>query len=364
MPPVANLPTPDFTFDPDGPGSCIAGVRPKRKHSYRLDAETASGKFIVHNYGHGGAGITLSWGCAARVRHIVQQHLATSHDTAVAVLGAGVMGLTSATLLRELGLNVTIFAERMPADTTSFKAGGQWAVSVVEFEGKEQELKGILKTAYTTFKNSIGKGFGVSERPNYTAEPSHNLDVVEQLVPGLLPPRVSLPRLPFEGHTKPGFEYKTLLIEPPVFLPRLEADLKSGGVAIVKKTFNSKSEVLALTQKIIINCTGFGAKALWNDPQMVPIKGQLALLKPQSNLQYLYGQDGYMFPRADHVVIGGTFEEGVNNEVPSKNVCKGLVDHIASLFGKAPPTPKLDIHIHHPDNLPKVNPAMPAAPDV
>jgi hypothetical protein len=39
----------------------------------------------------------------------------------------------------------------------------------VEFSGKEQEFKGIIKTAYTTFKASIGQGFGVSERSNFTA---------------------------------------------------------------------------------------------------------------------------------------------------------------------------------------------------
>ena len=68
MPATPNLPTPNFTFNPNAPGACIAGVRPYRSGSYRLDAETISGKFIVHNYGHGGAGITLSWGCAAKVR--------------------------------------------------------------------------------------------------------------------------------------------------------------------------------------------------------------------------------------------------------------------------------------------------------
>jgi hypothetical protein len=47
---------------------CIAGVRPFRNGSYRLEAETIGSKFIVHNYGHGGAGITLSWGCAAKGR--------------------------------------------------------------------------------------------------------------------------------------------------------------------------------------------------------------------------------------------------------------------------------------------------------
>jgi glycine/D-amino acid oxidase-like deaminating enzyme len=114
-----------------------------------------------------------------------------------------------------------------------------------------------------------------------------------------------------------------------------------------------------LTQNIVINCTGLGAMTLWNDPKVVPIKGQLAMLPAQLNLQYLYGQDGYMFPRADHVVIGGTFEVGVNDETVDKFVCQGLVDHIKSLFGKAPVKPLPDIHIHHPDNAPIVNPAMP-----
>ncbi len=361
MPATPNLPTPDFTYDPDVAGSCIAGVRPYRNHSYRLDAETASGKFIVHNYGHGGAGITLSWGCAAKVRDIVQKHLVTSHDRNAAILGAGVMGMTAATLLLDLGLNVTIYSDRKPADTTSSKAGGQWAVSVIEFQGKEKELAGIIRTAYTTFKSSIGQGFGVSERPNYTATRSHNLDVVLQLVPGLIPKPVSLPRMPFEGHSKPGWEYQTLLIEPPIFLARLEADLKARGVAFVQKKFASRSDVLtSLTQTIVVNCTGLGAMKLWNDPKMVPIKGQLAMLPAQPNLQYLYGQDGYMFPRADHVVIGGTFELGVNNETVDKAVCRSLVDHIKSLFGKGPVKPLPDIHIHHPDNLPIVNPAVPS----
>jgi D-amino-acid oxidase len=228
MPPPAtpNLPTPDFTFDPNAPGACIAGVRPFRNGSYRLEGLTISNKFFVHNYGHGGAGITLSWGCAAKVRDIVKAHLAGSHETKVAVLGAGVMGLTAATRLLDLGLQVTIDSDRLPAQTTSAKAGGQRAVSVVEYEGKKAELTSIIKIAYKTFKDSIGQGFGVYERPNYTASPSHNLDVVEELAPGLIPPRKSLSRMPFEGHTKPGFVYQTLLIEPPVFLARLEADLR------------------------------------------------------------------------------------------------------------------------------------------
>ncbi|WP_342725083.1 FAD-dependent oxidoreductase [Bradyrhizobium sp. B097] len=356
-----NLPTPDFAFDPDQPGACIAGVRPYRNGSYRLDAETISQSFIVHNYGHGGAGITLSFGCAAKVRDIVSDHLAASRGvTEAAVLGAGVMGLTAATLLLDLGLKVTVYSDRAPLETTSAKAGGQWAVSVVEFAGKERELTDIVKSAYRAFKDRIGQGFGVFERPNYTATRAHNLDIVLQLAPGLIPPRQPLQRLPFAHHTKPGFVYQTLLIEPPVLLARLKADLDQRGVSFVSKRFVNRSDILAsVPQPIIVNCTGLGSMTLWSDTKMMPIKGQLALLRPQPVLQYLYGQNGYLFPRSDHVVIGGTFEPGVNNETPDKAVCQGLVDHVASLFGKAPARPLPDIHIHNPVHAPIVNPAIP-----
>src|SRR5262249_29731262 len=156
--------------------------------------------------------------------------------------GAGVMGMTAATLLRGLGLTVKIYSDRKPNETTSSKAGGQWAVSVVEFGGKEQELGEIIRASYTTFKNSIGQGFGVS--PNYTATRSHNLDIVLQLAPGLIPDPVPLPRMPFEGHTQPGFEYQPLLVEPPIFLPRLESDLRANQVDFVHKKFTNRSHIL------------------------------------------------------------------------------------------------------------------------
>src|SRR5258708_24460061 len=123
MPATTNLATPDFTFDPNQPGACIAGVRPYRNGSYRLDAETISNKFFVHNYGHGGAGITLSWGCASKVRDVVKSHLVGSPDTKVAVLGAGVVGLAAPTLLAGLGPAVTLQSDAPPLETTSSKAG-------------------------------------------------------------------------------------------------------------------------------------------------------------------------------------------------------------------------------------------------
>jgi D-amino-acid oxidase len=100
---------------------------------------------------------------------------------------------------------------------------------------------------------------------------------------------------------------------------------------------------------------------LFSDTKMTPIKGQLAMLPPEPALQYLYGQNGYLSPRADHVIIGGTFEVGVNSETPDKALCQSLVDQIKAQFGKAPAMPMPDVHIHHPDHAPIVNPAIPVA---
>jgi glycine/D-amino acid oxidase-like deaminating enzyme len=354
MPPTPNLPTPDFTFDPNAPGACIAGVRPFRKGSYRLEAETIGSKFIVHNYGHGGAGITLSWGCAAKVADLVKTRVTSSHDTKVAVLGAGVMGMTAASRLLDLnlGLTVTIYAKDVWQNTTSAVAGGQWAVSKVNFKkdaaGKEQ-LRQILVEAFTTIKNN--SNFGVSELPNFNGAMSPNLETVLSVAPGLLPPRVDLDRLPFDGPPRPGFKYMTLLVEPPIFLSKLDASLHARGVQFKSMTFKDLPRVLALSENIIVNCTGFGSKALFGDNGLVPIKGQLARLHPQLNLQYLFGRgDGYLFPRKDAVIVGGTFEMGTNNTTPSKAKCKQLVEIMKSNFGLAPKKALPAWHIHHPQH--------------
>jgi D-amino-acid oxidase len=362
MPPGVDLPTPDFTFDPTAPGACVAGVRPYRKRSYRLDHEMAGDKFLVHNYGHGGAGITMSWGCAQQVHDLVAGRIATTHDTSAAVLGAGVMGLTAATLLTELGLEVTTYSDRKPVDTTSHKAGGQWAVSVVEY-AHEQELKKILTDSYTRFRCELGPQFGVYERPNYTHERTKNFDVVLQLCPGLIPEPVPLTRMPFQGHTRPGYEYRTLLIEPPVFLARLENDLRRRGVIFLERRFDSRADILAtVPHDVIVNCTGMGAKNLFNDAEMQPIKGQLAMLPVQTNLGYLYSGDGYLFPRSDHVVIGGTYEENVADEDVSQAVCKNVVKYMAAHFGVVPPMPMPRIHINHPDHAAVYDPVLPSGP--
>jgi hypothetical protein len=171
------------------------------------------------------------------------------------------------------------------------------------------------------------------------------------LAPGLLPARVDLDRMPFAGHTGPGHEYRTLLVEPPVLLPRLEADLRGRGVTFVRRHFADAADVFAaVPEEVVVDCTGLGAGALWQDPQVVPVRGHLAMLPAQPALDYLYGGNGYLFPRTDHVVIGGTVDWGVDDETPDPVRCAGLVRYLAGLFGVTAPVPLPADHVAHPGN--------------
>ena len=70
-------------------------LRPFRAAGPRLDVERVGDKTVVHNYGHGGSGWSLSWGSSG----IAVEKAMAAGERDVAVIGCGALGLTSAILL-------------------------------------------------------------------------------------------------------------------------------------------------------------------------------------------------------------------------------------------------------------------------
>ena len=100
-----------------------------------------------------------------------------------------------------------------------------------------------------------------------------------------------------------------MLIEPPVYMNALLRDFYTAGGKVVVKEFRSREEIASLPEPIIINCTGLGSKALFDDAVLIPVRGQLEVLLPQPEIDYCYlSDDFYMFPRRDGIILGGTFE--------------------------------------------------------
>jgi D-amino-acid oxidase len=292
VPLLGGKPVPDPNFGSLAHEPYVAGVRPHRDGGVRLSLEpafdTATGKkFLIHNYGHSGAGITLSFGCATVVGDYLQNDILPQLTSAkprpsVAIMGCGVIGLTVAAELRRRWpqLPITIYAQDTDiTKTVSFRAGGQFAPSQIWKEYTQEDRKPILEDLIRRSHKAIlaipqkqRPDYGIDWRSNFTLDNDRAFDnytpkdVVAAPVKG---------RLPFKHLNINGCEYKTWLINPTILLPRLVRGL---GKSVPRKTANFTSEDQVrntLKENIIINCTGFGAGKLFGDMAVKPHRGHL-----------------------------------------------------------------------------------------
>jgi len=312
----------------------ICGLRPYRRSGFVVRPEKIGDTLIMHNYGHGGAGITLSWGTAKLAVDLGAQ----GYRGPVAVLGCGVVGLSTARLLQESGFAVTIYAKDLPPQTTS-NVGGGWWYPVTLFDAQyatpafSEQFAQACKYAFMRYQILVGPRYGVRWTPSYQlSQRAFNTtgDFSKQGVVGSLTPEfrdLAGTDTPFRGYEF-ARQFDTMLIEPSIYLPAMMEDFQVAGGKIVVRDFSSPAEVAALPEKLVFNCTGLGAKALFNDTELTPVKGQLTFLLPQPEVEYSVIYSGlYMFSRHDGIVLGGTHDEGnwsleVDNQVRDEIVAK------------------------------------------
>jgi D-amino-acid oxidase len=314
---MANAPVRQRRFakvlvSPDRVIRSIAGLRPFRPSGFVVRADRFDERTVIHNYGHGGGGISLSWGSS-----MLAAELATATGSKrFAVIGAGVMGLTTARLLQDRGFEATIYAKDLPPDTTSNIAGGQWSPYTVSDANRttpeyQQQFERAARLANRHFQNLVGPTYGVRWIENYVLSerpfPAEQLDPIADLYYG--PALLASGEHPFAApHVR---RFTTLLVEPAIFLDALARDYLLRGGKIRVREFRSRDELVTLDEPVIVNCTGLGSRALFGDEELVPIKGQLAVLLPQPEIDYiLLAPQGYMFPRSDGILLGGTRDRG------------------------------------------------------
>lgn len=295
----------------------VVGLRPFRPSGFVVRAEKLGDTLVVHNYGHGGSGITLSWGTSKLAVDIGLQ----DHRGPVAVLGSGAVGLANARLLQEAGCDVTIYTKALPPETTSNIAGGQWFPAYLSDPAKRTDawnaqLLAAANYAYRRYQIMVGPRFGVRWMRNYYLS-HHEFNETgysgeQSPLRGMMP---EYRKLTPDEHPFSGFEfvrcYDTMIIEPPVYLAAMLDEFHINGGRIVVREMPDRAAIQALPEKLVFNCTGLGAKALFDDDELIPVKGQLTILLPQPEVQYAaIPGDLYMFPRSDGIVLGGTHEEG------------------------------------------------------
>ncbi|GAB5458579.1 MAG: hypothetical protein Hens3KO_16090 [Henriciella sp.] len=317
----------------------LVGLRPFRPTGPRLEAVKLGEKTVVHNYGHGGGGVSISWGVAEIASGMVR----AQGQGDVAVLGSGVVGLSTALELQRRGASVTIYASEFPPYTTSNVAGAMWhPTSMFDRSKVSAQTLEVLHTAsriaflrFIRYANDPRYGVywirqhALSDRPLGTRYPYMGGD---DLYPGLV--RNQGRPGPFRFAHWDG--YYTLMIDPDVYLRALVSDFRNAGGVMVQRAFEREQDVLSLPQASIVNCMGLGARAVFVDESIMPARGQLTFLLPQSDIDYGYSVNHrdrgllYTFPRKTGILLGGSFGRGDwNTEVDQAEVTRMVEGHAA-----------------------------------
>ena len=335
-------------------------LRPFRAAGPRLDVETVGDKRVVHNYGHGGSGWSLSWGSST----IAMRKAMEGGTREVAVIGCGALGLTSAILLQRAGAKVTIYAKDRTPQTRSFRATGQWSPDSrvadadrvdAGFPALWEDMARTSFAAHQTYLGLPGEPVSFHDRYNLADAPGSGA--------------ASSPPTPERPGAIRFAEYASRISDivphgrqltaeenpfPVAFARRgasmqfnvsdlahlLTSDFLAEGGKIEAMTFDTPADLSRLKEPVVVNCTGYGARALWKDETITPVRGQIAWLAAQPEVHYgLYYRHITVLPRPDGIAVqqlgdSDMWGYGLTDETPDRAEAEAAVATIAPLFGR------------------------------
>lgn len=320
------------------------GLRPYRESGFVVRAERLDDRTVIHNYGHGGAGMSLSWGTAALAADLAVDH----PERRAAVIGCGVAGLTTARMLQRRGFDVSIHAASLPPDTTSNMSFASFTPtsSLVAQSRRTPEwdaqFRRALDIAYRELQLLVGPRYGVSWMDDYAPTNTSSRDASNRgngagagTGGALLPSGYELARVELgEGEHPFGTRYArrqpTLRFEPTIYLDALMRDVLTFGGRIAVRSFATPRDLMSLPETLFVNCTGLGAKQLFGDEELTPIKGQLVILVPQPEVTYSIGT---MTPRSDGIVLGHVMQRGEWSLDVDETERRRVMEYHARIFG-------------------------------
>ena len=331
-------------------------LRPFRAAGPRIEAERIGHALVVHNYGHGGSGWSLSWGSGTLVLRMAMEDAPKE----IAVVGCGALGLTAAILAQEAGAKVTIYARDLLPDTRSARATGSFtpdsriALSDKAAPGFGDLWEEMARISFHRYRRYLGlPGNPVEWNDRY---------FLSDLAPGEAPPPPPPGALkfaeyherirdlmPFAQDMAPGTtpfptrnvrRGSTMMFNIADYGHTLMLDFLAAGGTFVRREFHDLSELGQLKEKVVINCPGYGARALCKDESVVPVRGQIGWLIPQPEVNYGVAYNGvFVLPRSDGVCVqrteGGDMR-GYNDdhEIVDRAESEEAVKIVAELYSR------------------------------
>lgn len=313
----------------------VCGLRPCRRGGLRIETERLGsvGKTIVHNYGHGGCGVTLGFGTAIEAADLVEREI--DQRAGVAVLGSGVVGLTSALELLERGYRVTVYADKMSVDTTTLLAGALWLPTGIEFGDTRERIDwfhGVLRASHQRFQEIDRAKFGVERLSVY--EPAYAPMEERYFNNGTVDAPELVERLPIAGPPRSGKVFRTDFIHTGVFLDALVAEITRLGGRFVERRFDSIKDLGTLDESVVVNAMALGSRIVFGDDAMYAARGILVHLKAQDLGYCVHDGYKYMFPRRDCLILGGCFLADDWNDQPDEAIAAEILAHHRRFFGQ------------------------------
>jgi glycine/D-amino acid oxidase-like deaminating enzyme len=327
-------------------------TRPFRAQGPRIEAQRLGAHTVIHNYGHGGSGWSLSWGSA---RQAVALALAT-RQRRIVVVGCGAIGLTSARVAQRAGLRVRILCDQRPPDVRSSAATGVWSPSSrictqdLATPDFTQRWELMARDSFRMLQSLLGlpgqpiewhDGYVLSDgsaglREEHASGEPHYAELSGLLRD--LRPRSQL----LQPHEHPFpvpqvRRYTQMVFNLPSYTKLLMDDFEREGGSIEQRHFDSPRQFAALPERTIINATGYGARALLGDESIVPVRGQTARLIPQPEVDYGLNWRGHnlsVVPRRDGLLVQAQAEGDYGNadDRPDRAASEAAVQRLASLF--------------------------------
>jgi glycine/D-amino acid oxidase-like deaminating enzyme len=343
-------------------------LRPFRAAGPRMDVERVRDKIVVHNYGHGGSGWSLSWGSAQVVvgkaleaTQTSQSHRSrTKHGTRqVAVIGCGALGLTAAITAQRAGLHVTIYARERPPFVRSSRATGSWtpdsrialtSTAPPEFASQWESMARASFAIYQSYLGMPGNPIEWTDRymlsdqthdervQQRQKDDSHGFAHYEDRLSDLTPQAQDLPSGSHPFPTKYVRRTTSLTFNVADYARQLIDDFVIAGGVIETREFHTPRDLAEVPEGVIINCTGYAARQLWSDESIVPVRGQIAWLIPQEGVNYgLLYNDLNILARRDGIVVqpsphGEDTGWNDSNEQPDRAEAEGGVRELQALY--------------------------------
>jgi D-amino-acid oxidase len=247
------------------------------------------------------------------------------------VIGAGVIGLSTAICLAEAGAQVSVHAAESPGQTTSVAAGALWGPHLV---GTDERVPRWADFTLVKLHDLTSQPFvRVCEGITAVAGPAYS-DQVDppELTAGSRDVAACDP-----AEVPPGYRFAWRLSAPLVSMPEYmqylhDRYLQAGGQPITMVSYPSLADAVAAAgTPVVVNCPGAGAHRLVPDARVIPYRGQVVVASNPGITDFFVGNGAavadlvYMFPHGDRVVLGGTEQEGDWNTEPDPDTAERII---------------------------------------